>query len=259
MDRINPPTIEYGQEYFFDQYKKQYGKTYIEDFPNLINMGRRRLALIKKMLPNCEAPEGEVSIMDIGCAYGPFLAAAKEAGFSPFGIDPAGDAVRHVTQTLGIPAVQGCFPDCMDFASTALSPAAPRSFDVITLWYVIEHFPDCACALAEIKRVLKPGGILALSTPSYTGVSGRASLKRFLRQSPEDHWTIWSTAMCKMALKKTGFRVKKIVSTGHHPERFPALGKFSGGKKSPLYALLLAASRIFRLGDTFEVYACLNK
>jgi SAM-dependent methyltransferase len=248
MDRVNPPPIEYGREYFFDLYREQYGKTYIEDFPKLINMGKRRLAVIRKLLPAADKPEG---LLDIGCAYGPFLAAAKETGFSPFGIDPAKDAVRYVTQTIGIPAAQGYFPDCLISGDTVFQ--AP--FDVVTLWYVLEHFPDCKAALTEIKRVLRPGGIVAFSTPSYTGISGRVSPKRFLQQSPEDHWTIWSTVMCKKNLKKAGFRVKKIVSTGHHPERFPALGRFARGKKSPLYALLLALSGLFRLGDTFEVYA----
>jgi spore coat polysaccharide biosynthesis predicted glycosyltransferase SpsG len=51
MDRINPPPIEYDREYFFESYKKQYGKTYIEDFPHLTAMAKRRLAVIKSLLP----------------------------------------------------------------------------------------------------------------------------------------------------------------------------------------------------------------
>jgi hypothetical protein len=46
------------------------------------------------------------------------------------------------------------------------------------------------------------------------------------------------------------------VVTGHHPERFPLLGAFADpAKKGPLYRFLLFISRLFRLGDTFEVYA----
>jgi spore coat polysaccharide biosynthesis predicted glycosyltransferase SpsG/2-polyprenyl-3-methyl-5-hydroxy-6-metoxy-1,4-benzoquinol methylase len=242
MNRVNPPPIEYAREYFFDNYKKQYGKTYIEDFPNLRVMGKRRLAIIQGLLPpSAETP----SLLDIGCAYGPFLAAAKEAGFSPFGIDPADDAVRYVTQSLGIPALRGFFPH------SALQPP----YDCVTLWYVIEHFPDCVPALAEIRRLLKDSGVLAFATPSFAGVSGRSSLKRFLGQSPADHWTIWSPRACKKALALAGFQVKKITVSGHHSERFPLLGKFAKSKKSPLYGPLLAASKLFGLGDTFEVYA----
>jgi 2-polyprenyl-3-methyl-5-hydroxy-6-metoxy-1,4-benzoquinol methylase len=260
MNRLTPPPIEYGKEYFFEQYQQQYGKTYIEDFPNLTAMAKRRLAVIKRLLPknltqrreDAEDTEGiqgfaTPSLLDIGCAYGPFLAAAREEGFSSCGIDPAEDAVRYVTETLGIPAVQGFFP-------TPHSPL-PTPYSVITLWYVIEHFRDCVPVLAETRKLLEPGGILAFATPSFTGISGRASLNNFLERSPADHWTIWSPAVTKKVLKTAGFTVKKMVNSGHHPERFPVLGKYARSKKSPLYWLLLAVSMIFSLGDTFEVYA----
>ena len=243
MDRTCPPPVEYGREYFFESYTKQYGKTYLEDFPNLTAMAKRRIAVIKKIFKTQE----QKSLLDIGCAYGPFLAAARKEGFSASGIDPAEDAVSYVQDKLGIPASCGFFPGCP-------LPSSPP-YDVVTLWYVIEHFTDCAAALAEIRRILKSGGILAFSTPSFSGVSGLFSLRRFLSASPQDHFTLWSPKTCKKALALAGFRVKKTVISGHHPERFPFLGKFAKGKKSLLYLPLLAISRIFGLGDTFEVYA----
>jgi len=157
--------------------------------------------------------------------------------------------VRYVQETLSIPAVQGFFPDY------PLSTPNSQLYDVVTLWYVIEHFTDCATVLAEIKKLLKPGGILAFSTPSFSGVSGRKSLRNFLENSPADHFTIWSPSMCKKALALAGFKVKKIVMTGCHPERFPLLGKFANSKESAMYRFLMAISKIFNLGDTFEVYA----
>jgi 2-polyprenyl-3-methyl-5-hydroxy-6-metoxy-1,4-benzoquinol methylase len=241
MDRICPPPIEYDKEYFFESYKRQYGKTYIEDFPNLKVMAKCRLKKIKSLLSD----EKERTVLDIGCAYGAFLAAAKEEGFEPFGIDPAEDAVNYVRQTLGINAIQGFFPDCQ----------LPGPYSVITLWYVIEHFTDCRAVFEKIKKILKPGGILAFSTPSFSGISGTSSLKNFLEKSPGDHYTIWSPKMCKKTLALCGFKVKKIVVSGHHPERFPILGKFAKSKKGVMYRLLMAISKIFGLGDTFEVYA----
>jgi 2-polyprenyl-3-methyl-5-hydroxy-6-metoxy-1,4-benzoquinol methylase len=264
MIRLKPPPIEYAKEYFFDLYKKQYGKTYLEDFPNLIAMAKCRLGVIKSLFsigrPKPSAPprrcEGDFemnavkpALLDIGCAYGPFLVAAKEAGFSPAGIDPAEDAVRYVQDELGIDAVHGFFPQ-------APNSMAESQFDAVTLWYVLEHFHDCMPVFAEISRILKSGGVLAFATPSFSGVSGRASLERFLSQSPADHWTIWSPAMCKKALALAGFTVRKIIVSGHHPERFPVFGKCARNKM--VYAFLLAVSKLFKLGDTFEVYAVKN-
>ncbi|MDR2942518.1 MAG: class I SAM-dependent methyltransferase [Treponema sp.] len=250
MDRTCPPPIEYAKEYFFESYKKQYGKTYLEDFPNLVAVAKRRLKIISRIASRGSAEGAKAQrdvLLDIGCAYGPFLVAAKEKGFVPMGIDPAQDAVCYVQETLGISAVQGFFPDC--------PLPTPQFCNVITLWYVIEHFRNCAQVLAEIKKLLKPGGILAFSTPSFSGVSGRKSLRKFLENSPADHYTVWSPKMCKKALAFSGFKLKKTVISGHHPERFPFLGKFAKSKKSPLHWLLLAAGKVFGLGDTFEVYA----
>lgn len=253
QSRIDEPPIEYAREYFFEFYKKQYGKTYIEDFPNLISMAEKRLARIFPLLPGApEKPEG-ARLLDIGCAYGAFLQAASRAGFDVLGLDPAEDAVRYVRDTLGLQARQGFFPPGEEVKGLS-GPSAAGSFSAITLWYVIEHFRDPAGALEEGRRLLADGGVLAFSTPSFSGISGRTS-RAFLEKSPEDHWTVWSPRTCRGILKRRGFAVRRIVVTGHHPERFPLLGRFCGGKKGPAYRFLFLLSRIFGLGDTFEVYA----
>jgi 2-polyprenyl-3-methyl-5-hydroxy-6-metoxy-1,4-benzoquinol methylase len=246
MERLDPPPIEYSRDYFFDFYKKQYGKTYIEDFPGLIAAGRERLKRIRALLPGTS---GGGRLLDIGCAYGPFLAAAKEAGFSSLGIDPAEDAVRYVRETLKLEACRGFFPET---AIPALR--ADHGFDAVCLWYVIEHFREPRQALAEARRLLRPGGVLAVSTPSLSGVSGRKNRRAFLEKSPADHWTLWSPRSCGRILKKAGFRLRRVHSTGHHPERFPLPG-FLTRRGGILSGPLLLLSRIFRLGDTFEAYA----
>ncbi|MDR2618586.1 MAG: methyltransferase domain-containing protein [Treponema sp.] len=248
MGRMSPPPIEYETSYFFSQYKKQYGKTYLEDFPALAAMGRKRLFHIKSLLgkPGETGAGSALRLLDIGCAYGPFLLAAREEGFAPQGLEPAAGAASYVQEELGIPCVNGFFPE-------ALKTEAPV-FDVVALWYVIEHFDDPGAALTAIAGILKPRGVLAFSTPSYAGISGRKSLMEFLKNSPQDHWTIWSPG-AQGILKKYGFKLKKTVVTGHHPERFPFIGRFLKGKKGNFYHIVLAFSRLFRLGDTFEAYA----
>ena len=264
LSRLKAPPVEYGKEYFFDSYKKQYGKTYLEDFPNLKEMGRKRLKHIRNLTTNIEPSvqhehrtfgstrteeKNEPSLLDIGCAYGPFLAAAAECGFSPYGIEPAEDAVRYVKEVLGFNVWHGFFPD-------ALPENAPGQYDVISLWYVIEHFQEPGNILRKIHKLLKDGGVLAFSTPSSSGISGRKSLRNFLKNSPEDHYTVWNPASCKKILRQHGFLLRKVVITGHHPERFPLLGRLiDPSKKCLLYRLLLLISRVFRLGDTFEAYA----
>ena len=256
LNRLKALAVKYERDYFFDAYKKQYGKTYLEDFPNLKEMGKKRVAVIKalqgRMTENLSP-----KLLDIGCAYGPFLAASAESGFAPAGIDPAEDAVSYVKEELRFPAWRGFFPDAL--LNDTLTNGG-GFYDVITLWYVIEHFREPGEILREINHLLKNGGVLAFSTPSASGISGRKNLRSFLKANPPDHFTVWSPRACKKLLWQYGFTVKKIVVTGHHPERFPFFGRFlKAGEKSCLYRMVLLVSRIFRLGDTFEVYAIKQK
>jgi len=94
--------------------------------------------------------------------------------------------------------------------------------------------------------------VLAFSTPSAAGISGRRSLRRFLEQSPEDHLTVWTPRSARRVLRRHGFRVRRIRVTGHHPERFPVPGAGAGGATA---AVVKHLSRLLGLGDTFEVYA----
>jgi len=280
MARLDPPPVEYNRDYFFTEYRKQYGKTYLEDFPQLKQVADRRLMLIEALQGNlCKRLRifqnfnfwkinlrfsgktglldgfsktnrvlEKARLLDIGCAYGPFLAAARDRGFDVAGLDPAPEAVAYVRESLGVTALQGTFPESA--GELERLSGGPEQFDVITLWYVIEHFEEPGRALTAINGLLKMGGILAFSTPSAAGISCRKSLRTFLEHSPADHWTIWNPFRSASVLKRYGFTLKKRVITGHHPERFPGL---SAVRLAGFFALIL--SRIFALGDTFEVYA----
>lgn len=246
LTRTCPPPIVYERVYFFEDYQRQYGKTYLEDFPNLEKAGTVRARRVRGLL-GPQAPAAP-AILDIGCAYGPFLSAARGLGFLPFGLDPAADAVRHVRDTLGIPAAEGFFPD--------LDPASALGrdrFDAVTLWYVIEHFPRLAPVLEAASRLLPVGGVFAFSTPSGGGISARVRLPDFLEHSPADHYSIWEPRLTARLLGRFGFRLAKIAVTGHHPERFPGLSRVP--PSDPRFRLAGAASRRLGLGDTFEVYA----
>jgi len=94
------PKKEYSKAYFFEEYKKQYGKTYLEDFASIKAQGLRRMALINRLCrtkavrqpaqksaqkPLQKPAQNEAAVLDIGCAYGAFLSAAADFLWQPFG------------------------------------------------------------------------------------------------------------------------------------------------------------------------------
>ena len=244
-------TIEdkkYQKSYFFEEYKKQYGKTYQEDFESIKRQGIRRAAIIKA-LSGTIGTSGEKNLLDVGCAYGPFLSAASDSSFNPFGTDISEDAVTYVQQKLKYPAVCSVFPEIDTAEEFGIA-----QFDVVTMWYVIEHFKDLGSVLRKVSSLIKKGGIFAFSTPSGEGISAVSDKDHFYEISPTDHYTIWEPTRADSILRTFGFRVERIVSTGHHPERFPYIKKTGAKPGSLKWNLIDAMSHAKRLGDTVEIY-----
>jgi 2-polyprenyl-3-methyl-5-hydroxy-6-metoxy-1,4-benzoquinol methylase len=241
------PEKEYAEAYFFDDYQKQYGKTYLQDFAHIQGLGRQRLVFLGAVL----GKRTGLGILDVGCAYGPFLAAAAEAGHRPFGVDIAEGAVKYVAETLSFPAVRASFSD---FRWEESFPSEPRP-DAVTLWYVIEHFADLDSVLRKANTLLPVGGVLAFSTPNGRGITRSFQPEKFWSESPDDHFSIWNPGNVRSVLGRFGFKVAALRITGRHPERFPGLKKTSG----ILYSIVTRLDRWFGWGDTFEVYARKSK
>ncbi len=243
----NSLPMRYEKDYFADQYKNQYGRTYLEDFDSIKKSGFRRLSEIQSCLrvKDCGSPK----ILDIGCAYGPFLSAAGDRGWLPYGTDVSVDAVDFVRNKLLFPAVRSKFPDFNPMAEFGLN-----KFEAVTMWYVIEHFSALGFVLEKVSQLVKKGGVFAFSTPSAEGVSAKKNTEEFFKNSPSDHFTVWEPSKVSKILKPFGFEVVKIVSTGHHPERFPKVKESMASEDDLLFKYYGVLSRTLKMGDTFEVY-----
>jgi spore coat polysaccharide biosynthesis protein SpsF (cytidylyltransferase family)/2-polyprenyl-3-methyl-5-hydroxy-6-metoxy-1,4-benzoquinol methylase/spore coat polysaccharide biosynthesis predicted glycosyltransferase SpsG len=236
----------YNDSYFFDSYKKQYGKTYLDDFTAIKAQCIRRMSVIDFIYRGAHKAITP-TVLDIGCAYGPFLDAANDAGWQVFGTDISPEAVQYVQNKLHYPAACASFP-----SFDALSEFGIQQFDAVTMWYVIEHFQNLDGVLRTVSKIIKNGGVFAFSTPSAAGVSARFNTQSFYEQSPTDHYTLWEPSHASAILRRYGFKVIKSVSTGHHPERFPNNKNAKSGSMRSL--MLGGTSHFFHLGDTFELY-----
>lgn len=137
------------------------------------------------------------SLLDIGCGYGFFLEKARQRGWRVFGIEPCEHArVYAKSKSLDIEAGNLFDRKYND-----------EIFDVVTLFYVLEHLPEPSRYLKEIYRILKPGGLLLVRVPHTTPIV--KILKAFgvqnkLYDAPS-HLSDFSSRTLAMALEKTGF------------------------------------------------------
>jgi 2-polyprenyl-3-methyl-5-hydroxy-6-metoxy-1,4-benzoquinol methylase len=93
-------------------------------------------------------------LLDIGAGTGDFLLEAKNQNWQIVGVEP-NEKAKAIAEGKGV-----------DFAPS-LEKLESNSFDVITLWHVLEHVPDVVHQAAELKRLLKPSGTLIIAVPNF--------------------------------------------------------------------------------------------
>lgn len=169
-----------------------------------------------KVLNRHAAPGGR--LLDIGCSSGLFLATAREAGWQVRGLEYSPDSAQMARQQFGLDVVTGELgPDTF----------APASFDVVTLWDVIEHVPDPRLVLERAKPLLAPGGLLVIKTPNLDGLYPQVSY-RFARRiqfwghpEPPGHLFQFSTKTLARIVRDLGYEVEAV-----HQQRIPITYSF---------------------------------
>ncbi len=102
-------------------------------------------------------------LLDIGCGTGDFLHAAKTAGWKITGIEPDEQARKIANKK-----TKGAILE-----SAQLKTLKDHSFDVITMWHVLEHVPDLEEQIETLKRLLKPNGKLVIAVPNYKSLDAQ--------------------------------------------------------------------------------------
>ncbi len=110
-------------------------------------------------------------VLDLGCGGGRHAFEAARRGAVVTAVDLDGEALREVRSTTAAMAIDGQLPtgaSCNAAAGNALAlPFADETFDRVIASEVMEHIDDDGGAARELARVLKPGGKLAVTVPSW--------------------------------------------------------------------------------------------
>lgn len=147
------PTLDkLGSYYEFEDYISHTdGKRTM--FEKMYHFIKRKAIRDKVSLINSYQPlKGR--ILDIGAGTGDFLLEAKNQNWDILGIEP-NDKAKGIAAGKGI-----------KFGDT-IEKLESNSFDVITMWHVLEHVPDVEHQVAELKRLLKPSGTIIIAVPNF--------------------------------------------------------------------------------------------
>jgi 2-polyprenyl-3-methyl-5-hydroxy-6-metoxy-1,4-benzoquinol methylase len=155
---------------------------------------RRRALLLGEVRP------GE-RVLDLGCGAGAFLAALRDAGAQPVGVDIAEAALERARTN--VPGAD------LRRLEDGVIPAGHGEFDLVWCSEVLEHIPDVAEALYEVRRVLKPGGRLLLTVPN-TGLRARLRPHDPLGQ----HVRFFTRRSLAQTLEATGFAPVRVSRAG---------------------------------------------
>lgn len=154
---------------------------------------QRRLAWVRRQVP------AKARVLEVGVRDGSFGASAS-TDYEYVGLDPASAAARHAR-------ARGLDVYCATLSSFVNTGP---SFDVITLFHVFENMADPHDALARIKDLLKPGGVLFLSTIDTEGIIYLMTERRNMSQNFRTHLILYSRSALIELLERSGFEITDI-------------------------------------------------
>jgi SAM-dependent methyltransferase len=205
-------------------------------------------------------------LLDVGFGAGLILDAGRRAGWIVSGTEMSASAVAAAAAR-GLDVVHARLEE-------ARFPAG--AFDVVTVAEVLEHLVDPLSLLVEVRRVLRPGGLLWATTPHASGLSARLLGTRWSVVSPQEHVQLFTAAGMRTLLRRAGFRDPHLVLQGVNP--YEIVSHFRGGARiggaertrtsqelneyfsvsRPRAALKTAANAVLsllRLGDSMKIRA----
>jgi 2-polyprenyl-3-methyl-5-hydroxy-6-metoxy-1,4-benzoquinol methylase len=164
-------------------------------------VGRLGLRLIRNAHTPPTTARGRV--LDIGCSWGDYLAYMRRLGWETHGLELDAEAAHHAREDHGLDVSIGRAEDRL--------PDYPNdSFDVVTMWHLLEHVDNPSLVLAEVYRVLRPGGMLLVEVPNFDSFWARVLGRDWHALEPPFHLYHFSPHTLRRHLIKAGFHVTKI-------------------------------------------------
>jgi 2-polyprenyl-3-methyl-5-hydroxy-6-metoxy-1,4-benzoquinol methylase len=195
---------------------------------------KNKLNLINSLQPN------KGSILDIGAGTGDFLSVAKENGWHTIGVEPS-DKAKAIAKQKGVTFVG------------ETSELESHSFDVISMWHVLEHVPDLDEQLKELKRLLKPNGTLIIAVPNFKSFDAKYYGKFWAAYDVPIHFWHFSKKAIKSLFEKEEMKLVKVL-----PMKFDSFyvsllsEKYKTGKMNFIKAFFIGLQSNWEATSDFE-------
>ena len=240
----------YTREYFEKDFRCGHTGSYFDETTRKNLQNDPLLKRIVQMKPP------KARFLEVGCAGGAFLDAARLNGYDVKGVEFSEQAARFARENYGLDVRTG------EIASAGFSA---DFFDIIFLGDVLEHLLDPVASLVEIHRILRPGGLVVAVCPSQTNtLFSRAGFlvygllgRRTSVQLPPYHVFEYRPRSIARLFEQCGFRVQRqqndIIAPSEIALRGPTVQRIL--KKIFQYPNVLVTDILGCCGDRLELYA----
>jgi 2-polyprenyl-3-methyl-5-hydroxy-6-metoxy-1,4-benzoquinol methylase len=190
-------------------------------------------------------------ILDIGAGTGDFLFVAKQNGWQTIGVEPS-DKAKAIALKKEVPFVED---------TTELEG---HSFDVITMWHVLEHVPNLDSQIKELKRLLKPNGSLIVAVPNFKSFDAKYYGAFWAAYDVPIHFWHFSKKAIKTIFEKEEMELEKVL-----PMKFDSFyvsllsEKYKSGKMNFIRAFIIGLQSNLKAKHNLEysshIYVLKNK
>jgi 2-polyprenyl-3-methyl-5-hydroxy-6-metoxy-1,4-benzoquinol methylase len=137
-------------------------------------------------------------ILDIGAGTGDFLNVAQNVGWKTVGVEPS-DKAKAIAKNKGVSFVENT------------SELESHTFDVISMWHVLEHVPNLEEQIKELKRLLKPSGTLIVAVPNFKSFDAKHYGNFWAAYDVPIHFWHFSKTAIQKLFAKENMTLEKVL------------------------------------------------
>lgn len=141
-------------------------------------------------------------VLDVGCGRGLLLRQLHKRGWEVMGTELTEESAAYPRNVLGLPVQTG--------ELAALEFPADH-FDAVVLWHVLEHVPDPRIVLAEVARILRPGGVFLVAVPNFGSLEARLTRDKWFHLDVPRHLGHFTPAVLYKDLRQAGLRARRAT------------------------------------------------